>query len=73
MKRFIMLLALVFAAQLAGCVSSGTHQEVLDELERLRKASGQSVEGFAGTQQQTLAELEKARMNMPRLSTCCWR
>lgn len=61
-------LSIVFLALLTGCVSSGTHQQTLDELEKSRKASAQTDATFEGLKKQSAAQISALEQDKSRLA-----
>ena len=59
MRRPTMIVAILFTILLSGCVSTGTHQETVDELGRLRKASAQTETAFEAFKKQAEAEKQQ--------------
>src|SRR5437879_7078492 len=49
------------AALVTGCVSSGTHEETVTELEEARKSAAQTAAAFESFKKQTAAEADSLR------------
>jgi chemotaxis protein MotB len=67
MMRPNRLLATVGVALLAGCVTSGTHQQTVDDLEKARKASAQTDASFESLKKQTAAQISALEEDKSRL------
>lgn len=53
---------------LGGCVTSGAHQQTMDELERLRKTSAQTEAAFEAFKKQTEAERQQLKNEIAALN-----
>lgn len=68
MTRRIPLLSILFLALLTGCVTSGTHQQTLDELEKSRKTAAQTDAAFESFKKQSAGQIGKLEQENSRLA-----
>lgn len=68
MTRRIRLLSTLFLALLTGCVTAGTHQQTLDDLEKSRKTAAQTDAAFESFKKQSADQISKLEQENSRLA-----
>ncbi|MBI5855161.1 MAG: OmpA family protein [Nitrospirae bacterium] len=66
-RMSVLLPTILWTIVLAGCVTSGTHQQTVDDLEKARKASAQTDASFEGFKKQAAAQISALEEDKSRL------